>query len=248
MIDWTQRSRELERIDSPESIPPERMAVVLRELRLVNRWLGGTRACLRTLAPVLRELAGRRPDRTLQVADWGAGSGDLPAALAAWARRHGIPLRVLALDFNLEACRCARRLLSAVPGVEVAAADVFRPPFRRGSVDVVLFSAFLHHFSEEEIARLLEGFRAGGVAWAVINDLQRSRLAYWGIRLLTGVLSNSPEIRHDGPLSVRKGFRRAEWDRLARRCSVSDCDVRWLWAFRWGVRMRLDETNSISNV
>ncbi len=239
-MDWKRRSQAPEIIDSPETISPERMAVISAELRLVNRFLGGTAACLAAVAPLLRQLATGQLGRPLRVADWGAGSADIPRALLEWGRGEQIPLEVLALDWNGQACRQARTLLQSSSGSRVIQADVFHPPFQPGSVDLVLFSAFLHHFRGEEIVALLTRFRQLGVAWAVINDLHRSRLAYWGIRLLTGLFSHSPEVRHDGPLSVLKGFRRGELAELARGAGCPLFEIAWRWAFRYTVQMQLN--------
>ena len=66
----------------------------------------------------------------------------------------------------------------------------------------------------------------------VVNDLHRHPLAWVAIRTLTRLCSRSGLIRHDAPLSVRRGFRRAELTSLARAAGVP-CEVQWRWAFRW---------------
>jgi hypothetical protein len=54
-----------------------------------------------------------------------------------------------------------------------------------------------------------------------------------GIRLLTGLLSRSRVIRHDGPLSVLKGFRRKELLSILERVGIRGARLKWRWAFRW---------------
>ncbi len=246
-MDWSRRSEETERIDTPESISPRRMAVILRELRAVNRYLGGTVSALAAVTPLLKQLYSKRAAGRLRVADWGTASADIPRALVQWGKRAGVPVQVLALDFNLQACRHAHRALGGFPGVSVVGGDVFRPPFRYGKIDVVMFSAFLHHFTGPQIIALLQGFRDAGVGWATINDLHRSRLAYWGIRLLTAIFSKSPEVQHDGPLSVRKGFRRRELQEIARASGCRQFKIAWRWAFRYSMQIEF-ETNRPSGV
>jgi hypothetical protein len=40
-------------------------------------------------------------------------------------------------------------------------------------------------------------------------------------------------VQHDGPVSVRRGFRRAELRAYARAAQLSSPSIRWHWAFRW---------------
>jgi hypothetical protein len=68
-----------------------------------------------------------------------------------------------------------------------------------------------------------------------INDLHRHRLAWLGFRVLAGVLRWHPIVRHDGALSVRRAFVRADWTRLLAAAGVEGAQVRWHVPFRWGV-------------
>jgi hypothetical protein len=67
----------------------------------------------------------------------------------------------------------------------------------------------------------------------VVNDLHRHPIAYAGIWLLTRLLPVSPMVRQDGPLSVRRGFRRCDLTALFRTAGLTRPQMRWHWAFRW---------------
>ena len=67
----------------------------------------------------------------------------------------------------------------------------------------------------------------------VVNDLHRCVPAYYGIRLIGPLLSRSPMFRHDGPLSVLRGFHRSELREIAETAGLKDYTLRWHWAFRW---------------
>src|SRR5262245_37116375 len=77
----------------------------LRDLRALDRYLGGTALTWRALLPMLRRLPPGAPATLLDVAT-GAANG--PRRLAALARRHGYDLRPVASDRLREVLRFAR--------------------------------------------------------------------------------------------------------------------------------------------
>jgi len=235
LIDFSRRSEEAEKIDFPDLVSADEMKATLRELRLVNAWLGGAKACLDSLKPLLSSLAKTRPGQTLRVVDFGSGGADIPIAVVEWARKRGWPIHVVAIDFNEVACRFASEAASRHPEIEVVRADVFHLCLRAGAFDVAVYSAFLHHFTGAEIAEILSNCHGTVATAIVINDLQRSRLAYLGIRALTRLFSSSEAVRNDGPLSVLKGFQRRELKEILARCGFSRARIEWRWAFRYAV-------------
>ena len=234
--DLSQRSQVPEIIDAPGEISDSEWRVILRELRLVNRWLGGLPAALGEIQLLVRKLSkqgsSRRP---IRIVDLGSGSADIPLALAAWAKQRGYRLQVLAVDLSSSVCRVAQHHTRRCPEVTILQGDVRHSFLKEGSYDLVLCSAFLHHFSDQEISELLKNWVSGSTAGVVISDLHRNLLAYLGIRFLTGLLSRSRAIRHDGPLSVLKGFRRKELLSILERTGVRGARLKWRWAFRWVV-------------
>ena len=110
LADFSKRSHELEIIDAPHLLSSSEWRVILRELRIVNRWLGGSRAALQEIKPLIQEIAGEKTNKRLvEIVDLGSGSGDIPVALVTWARRAGYSLRVLAVDVDPTVCEIARR-------------------------------------------------------------------------------------------------------------------------------------------
>ncbi len=240
MIDFSRRSSEPEQIDFPDELPAREMEATLRELRLVNTWLGGAASCLESAKPVLSRLAAAHPAQRLRVVDFGSGGADIPIALVEWARRRGWPIQVVAVDFNPVACRFARAAVASYPEIDIVRGDVFHHCLRAGACHLALFSAFLHHFSDAEIAEILAKTRSTASKGIVINDLQRSRWAYAGIRALTWLFSKSEAVRNDGPLSVLKGFQRRELREILRRGGFLGARIVWRWAFRYAVTIPLE--------
>jgi hypothetical protein len=207
----------------------------LREIGLINRFLGGSTTSLAGLAPYLR---GRR-DR-VHLLDVGTGGGDLPVAIARWCRAEGVAIRIVAVDRGDGACRFARTLARDYPEIEICRADVFALPLRRQSFHLAHCAMFLHHFTQDEAASILSALSRLVTEGIVINDLHRHAFAYHSIRVLTRFFSQSRLVRNDAPLSVRRGFRAPDLDDLQARCGFSSFRYRWSWAFRYLCDVRVN--------
>ena len=235
-VDLSKRSHEPEIIDAPHLLSCSEWLVILEELRAVNRWLGGSRAALQEVKALIQEIAGRETEkRAVEIVDFGSGSGDIPVALVTWARRRGHPIRVLAVDLDPRVCKIARRQTLHYPEITILQGDVRRPHLREGGCDLILCSAILHHFTDPEIACILGTLLPTTRKGIVISDLHRHPFAYFGIRLLTALFSRSKAVRHDGPLSVLKGFRRHELEAILGTAGIGQARVKWRWAFRYVV-------------
>jgi hypothetical protein len=72
-----------------------------------------------------------------------------------------------------------------------------------------------------------------------INDLHRHFLAYYSIKILTGLFSKSYLVKNDAPLSVQRGFIKKEWEDLMHKSAIDNYSIQWKWAFRWLITGRL---------
>jgi ubiquinone/menaquinone biosynthesis C-methylase UbiE len=236
-MDFSQRSTQPEVIDFPGALDAAQTLQMLTELRTINRVLGMTRGYVRMLRRLLLEEEVRQGSGSLSLLDLGSGASDLPQALLA-SLRGTVPLRVTALDFNFLVCRAARDWSRGEERLSIIQGDILALPVKPESVDVVVCCTVLHHFPEEQIARILrEAARAARRA-VVVFDLQRHPLAYAGIRVLTRLFSRSHAIRSDGPCSVLKGFQREEMRRLVRQAGLPAPLIRWHWPFRFSLVIR----------
>lgn len=220
-------------IDFPEQVSRDDILMTLRDLRRTNRWLGGGRACLRPLRRLVEEVPSHKPGIPVTLLDFGSGSADIPARLVHWGREQGHAVRAVAVDFNFLVCQSARDQVGELSEISVLQGDVQDPPFKDGSCDLILCSAFLHHFSDEEIVCILRRFKKLARQAIVISDLHRHPVAYAIIRLLTVLFSRCAAVRHDGPLSVLRGFRRREIDKILREAGMQRAEVEWHWSFRY---------------
>ena len=217
-----------ELMDQP-GLPYEDVARALRDIQWVNRHLAGWRVLQRFLPQLLQEVPGDRPVRVLDV---GTGSADLPRALAAWGRARGRDIRIIGIDRSPEVIRFARRETAGEPAVRIVQADIFHLPFPPRQFDLVLCSLFLHHFEPDEAVRLLQVMAAQTRNSLLVNDLERHRLAYWAVWLLSRVYLRGALFRHDAPVSVLRAYRHTELSGMLRRAGLGDLVVDKAFPFR----------------
>ena len=175
------------------------LAENLQDLRELDRYLGGTALTWRALRPLLHELPRSTPITLLDIATGGA---DGPRGLVARARRAGYELRPFASDRLAAVLRLAR---AAGAGFPLIQHDALAIPLPERAVDFVTCSLALHHFAPPAAVALLCELSRVARRAVIINDLRRSRPAYWGARLLA-IGPWHAMARHDGPLSVLRAY------------------------------------------
>jgi 2-polyprenyl-3-methyl-5-hydroxy-6-metoxy-1,4-benzoquinol methylase len=176
----------------------------LRSLEKVNRWLLGYRptlAWLKRLPPGFRD--------PVHIVDVGCGGGDLLRQIAAWARKHGIAVRLTGIDLNPHATRAASESTPEELGITWVTGDAmaYQP---EQTMDIAVSSLMAHHLEDEEIVALLRWMEATALVGWFINDLERDE---WSYRMFKWVPWHRI-VRHDGPVSFRRAFRREDWLRL----------------------------------
>ena len=221
------RRRGVEILDDPATDPALR-ARSLHDVTRSNTLLGGTRAVLSELARCLRDLGPRA-----SLLDVGTGLADIPRRARERARRLGVALAAFGVD---EAESLARATADSLDGS--VCADVRRLPFADGSVDVVTCSQLLHHFEDAEIPAVLRELDRVARGWVVVSDLRRSWLAALGFWLVSWPLGFHRVTRHDGFVSVLRGFTAEELRRHVLEATGHRADVRRHRGYRLTVSWR----------
>jgi SAM-dependent methyltransferase len=198
-----------ELMDRPD-VDPAQLAHTLSDLARVNRAFGGTGVVLRYLTRWLT--AARTPVRVLDV---GTGFADIPRALVEWARRCGLSLSIEALERHPATRQLAAQASQGYPEIHVQAGDALALPYATGSFDVAFASQVLHHLEGDAPVRMLRELRRVA-AHVLVGDLRRGTVPYLLTWAALRIVSTSPLIRHDGPLSIRRGFLPGELRTLAR--------------------------------
>jgi hypothetical protein len=92
---------------------------------------------------------------------------------------------------------------------------------------------FLHHLSDSEAAKLMRQMAAAAGRLVVVCDLARSKVAWWLTFAGTRLLTRSPVVHVDGPLSVQAAFTVDEIRSLARQAGLIDCRIQRRMPFRY---------------
>src|SRR6185295_6436310 len=129
------RSTDLEMMDVPGK-PADLQTGNLRDLRTLNRYLGCRRNALTGLARLVEAQRLRR----FTLLDIGTGSGDIPAAIARWARQRKIAARISALERDRVAFAQAVDHTRGFAEITVLRGDGRAPPFQAGTFDFLLAS------------------------------------------------------------------------------------------------------------
>jgi SAM-dependent methyltransferase len=200
----------MERMEHP-GVAPAELARGLAHLAHINRTFGGTRVVLEHLEPLLD-----RPPPPIRILDVGTGYADLPRAIVARARQRGLAVRIEALDRHPGIRTLAARACAGYPEIRIRDGDGLALPYPERSLDVAVASQLLHHMEGEATVRLLRELRRVARHAVLVGDLRRGVWPFAATWIVLHLVSRSPLIRHDGPLSVRRGFVPAELLDLAR--------------------------------
>jgi hypothetical protein len=111
--------------------------------------------------------------------------------------------------------------------------DLFDLPAER-RFDMVVCSLFAHHLDDAALVRFLRWLPAHATRRWLILDLHRHRIPWAAVWAGTRLMRMHPMVIHDGPVSIMRGFDRADWRRLVAEAGVT-AEIRWVVPFRWAV-------------
>lgn len=201
-------------------------AAALADLERINRITFAHAPLLRFLDRLVAEARLT----SLSLLDVGAGGGDALRAVAGWGARRGIALDLWGLDRSPWAERHAAARGTPARWITCDLFDL--DPARR--FDVVCCSLFAHHLDDAALVRFLRWLpRHAARRWLSL-DLHRHPVPWAAVWAGTRLMRMHPMVRHDGPVSVGRGFSRPDWRRLVREAGV-EAEIRWVLPFRWAV-------------
>lgn len=230
MSKFAKRSEEKELMDDLDCSGQE-LEQTLRELKTINRWLGGNHVTTNGLAKIMK----LKPQTSYRIADIGCGGGDMIGIMDHWAKGQKKQVNFVGIDANRNIIELAKVRLSDVTNVRWQVQNVFEPEFSQEKVDIITCTLFTHHFTDAELITLIQAFRQKATLGLVINDLHRHWFAFHSIRILTKLFSKSPMVQNDASLSVLRSFRKSDLEGILAKAGIETYQVSWFWAFRWQV-------------
>jgi trans-aconitate methyltransferase len=178
--------------------------------------------------------SGRLPKRRpLVIADIGSGYGDMLRKVDRWAERRGVAVKLTGVDLNPWSARSATEATPKGRPISWVTANVFdyRPAERP---DIVMSALFTHHLDTPSLIRFISWMEANaGIAWFV-NDLHRHPIPYHVFRFVSRALRYHYFVQHDGPVSIARAFRAADWQQMLASAGVPNgaAKVHWYFPFR----------------
>ena len=212
----------------------------LRELDIINHWLGGNGITLSGLKKMVSPATATEDPVT--IADLGCGSGALLRRFAMHARKKGLSVKLIGIDANPSIVDFARKHSTAFPEISFEVLDICSPEFATRTYDIICGTLFFHHFDNETLSRLLPQLVRQARLGVLINDIHRHWFAFYSIQWLTRWFSSSSMVQYDAPLSVQRAFTRADWNYLFTQAGIQRYRIAWRWAFRWKILLSESES------
>lgn len=230
MRSFALRSTEAELMDDP-AVDYATFRDCLADLARVNDWTFARPPTLGWLAQATCRLP---PGAAFTLLDVGFGEGDMLRAIHRWATRRGFRPALIGIDLSPWSAPAARAATPPGMAIDYRTGDVFDfEPERR--IDFVISSLVTHHMDDETVVRFLRWMEARAAHGWFVNDLNRHPIAYYGFKALSALMRWHPFVRHDGPVSVARSFRRRDWQRLIAAAGLPRAEV----SLRWHMPFRL---------
>lgn len=226
-IHTKERSSQIELMDD-FSVEGNLLHESLDSLANINKWLGGNFVTLNGLKKVLK---GHEKSKPLTILDMGCGNGDMLRELAKFGKKAGYSFTLVGIDANQHAVDYAKELSVNYPEISYLKQDVFSDEFQHLHYDLVLATLFLHHFSEDDIVKLLAPILKKASLGIVVNDLNRNKIAYYLFSFLCLFIKNKMT-KEDGLISVLRAFKKADLERITEKLNAKST-IQWKWAFRY---------------
>ena len=223
------RSAQTELLDK-DDIPFEDIKQNMKELDFINRWLGGHSITISGIKKILS--ASKTTGKSIHICEAGCGGGDNLTAIDKWCAKNNIAVHLTGIDKKKECIDFAKEKTPDTKYTWIVS-DYTEVNFSHQKPDIIFSSLFCHHFSDDALVQMMQWMHNNCNLGFFVNDLHRHFLAYYSIKWLTKLLSNSYLVKNDAPLSVPRGFKRKEWETIMQRAGIKSNSVEWKWAFRW---------------
>lgn len=232
-MNFSQRNTETEFMDDP-GLHKDLLMDVFDDISRSNNYLGGTGITLQAVTHII----AAKPNIQYTILDVGCGDGSMLRALANYARKHQYKLRLIGMDMSSTAVAIAKERSADYDEISYLVQDVLNLGDVKISCDILLCTLTLHHFSNQQIPVFLKTFSKITSDTIVINDLQRSRLAFYLFKVFSAIFIKTKIAKQDGLTSIQSGFTKEELKQFAKALPAFQHRIRRKWAFRyvWEIR------------
>lgn len=203
---------------------------LLLDLKAINKWLGGNYI---TIDGVNKLIKNHSRDNAVTIIDIGCGDGEMLRKCADYFVKQNLRFKLIGIDFNENILEIAKSKSVGYSNISFLNMDVVNNTEAIPESDIILCTLFLHHFKNEEIEKLIKKFLVKSRLGIVINDLERSKLAFNLFKLVHKLFLKTKTARHDGLISIARGFKKNELVRFSGHIPNQKSTIRWCWAYRF---------------
>lgn len=223
------------RTDQPEimddfNLEGKVLEEALIKIAKINQFLGGNKLTLQGLKVLLEK---SDTFNEITIVDIGCGNGDMLRYIANYGIKRNYNFKLIGVDANKFTIKCAENLSKDYKNITYNCIDIFNEQFKKLNYDIVLSTLTLHHFKNEEILKLMGIFNQNSTIGIVVNDLQRSKIAYQLFRLICFVFRLNKMSKEDGLVSILRGFKKQDFIDFSNKLNLKKYYLTWKWAFRY---------------
>lgn len=228
LINLSKRSTQPELMDSFEE-PVASLQIVFQDINRVNSMLGGNKITLQAI----QQLVKAYPKEVYTIVDMGCGDGKMLREVVLYFRKHHINGEFIGIDLNKNALEIAHKTSTEFPEISFKYQDILTVEATDFKCDILINTLTMHHFTDEQVLVFLKKFVKLAHIGVVINDLQRSRWAYYLFHLFSAIFIKTRIAKIDGLISIRRSFSKKELLSYAKKLPEETHKIQWKWAFRY---------------
>ena len=202
----------------------------LDKIASINQLLGGNKITLDGINELLKKVP---KNQQITIVDIGCGNGDMLRKVVLYGQKRKYNFNLIGIDANEFTINHAKKLSEKFTNISYSCEDIFDENFKSFQYDILLCTLTLHHFDDNQITNLLTTFTKNAKIGVVINDLQRSSVAYRLFQLLCFVFQLNPMSKSDGLVSILRGFKKSELEAFSKNSHLKKYTIQWKWAFRY---------------
>ncbi|WP_417443775.1 methyltransferase domain-containing protein [Joostella sp.] len=233
MLNFSKRCEDPESMDNP-NLDASMLQEVLKDLSTVNRLLSGNKITIKAIETLMQQYS---KDHYV-IVDMGCGDGKMLRDIAKYFSNKKTTLTLKGVDLSEKGIEIARNLSEEYSNISYSCQDILKLDSKDFPCDILLCTLTMHHFKNPQIPIFLNQFLKLAKIGVIINDLHRSKLAYYLFKLFSAIFIKTKIAKEDGLISIKSGFIKSDLQDFANNLPDTTNIIKWKWAFRylWVIR------------
>ena len=227
MLNFKKRSTQPELMDDL-SLDENTLNLALKDIARVNKLLGGNALTLSAIDDVIK----RNPNEQYTILDVGCGAGAMLREVADFCRKKNYNISLIGVDMNTKSLQLAEAFSEEYPEIGYKELNILTADAELIETDNLLCTLTLHHFDCSDIVRFLKRFELITRQRIIINDLQRSKIAYVLFQAFSRIFLKTRIAKIDGLISIQRSFLKSDLHEYSKHLK-SESQIQWKWAFRY---------------